>query len=150
MSNGYNKVTLFGYIGRDPELRMTGGGTALLKLSLGTTESYKDRQGEWKERTDWHQIVVWGRQAERLGKILNKGDGVFVEGSLSTRSYDSQGTKRYVTEVVAKQVLFDQRKQEAHARQDPNGPDGVDYDGYGGNVGGDVSSHFDDDDEIPF
>src|SRR5690606_35709928 len=88
MAEGLNRVILLGNLGADPELRMTGGGTAVLKLRLATSESYLDRNKQRQERTEWHRVVVWGRRAEGLGKVLNKGDRILVEGSLRTSSYD--------------------------------------------------------------
>ncbi|WP_438029114.1 single-stranded DNA-binding protein [Sorangium sp. So ce233] len=107
MSEGLNKVMLLGNVGADPELRFTQGGQAVLNLRLATNESYLDRDKQRKERTDWHNVVIWGKRAEALGKILGKGSSIFVEGSLRTSSYDDRdGNKRYKTEVVANNVLL--------------------------------------------
>lgn len=107
MAEGLNKVMLLGNIGADPELRFTQGGQAVLNLRLATTESYLDSSKERKERTDWHNVVVWGKRAEALGKILAKGSSIFVEGRLQTSSYDDRdGNKRYRTDVVANNVLL--------------------------------------------
>ncbi|MGK3995015.1 single-stranded DNA-binding protein [Sorangium sp. So ce1024] len=107
MAEGLNKVMLLGNIGADPELRFTQGGQAVLNLRLATTESYLDSSKERKERTDWHNVVVWGKRAEALGKFLAKGSSIFVEGRLQTSSYEAQdGTKRYRTDVVANNVLL--------------------------------------------
>ena len=100
-----NKVILFGNLGADPELRVTPGGTAVLKLRVATTESYKDKQtNAWKERTEWHRVTVWGKRGESLAKILSKGSKVLIEGSLRTSSYEKDGEKRYSTEVNAMDV----------------------------------------------
>ena len=106
MSEGMNRVTLFGNLGADPELRATGGGQAVLKLRLATAERYKDNSGEWKERTEWHSVVVWGKRAEALARMLRKGSRVLVEGSLRTSSYEKDGQKVYRTEVSAREVIL--------------------------------------------
>lgn len=86
---------------------MTGGGTAVLKLRLATSESYLDKDKQRQERTEWHSVVVWGKRAEGLGKILSKGDRILVEGGLRTSSYeDKDGNKRYKTEIVATNVVL--------------------------------------------
>jgi single-strand DNA-binding protein len=105
--DGLNRVMLLGNLGADPELRTTNGGTSVLKLRLATSESYLDRNKERAERTEWHSVVVWGKRAEGLGKILRKGDRLFVEGGLRTQSYDDrEGVKRYRTEVIANNVIL--------------------------------------------
>lgn len=107
MAEGLNRVMLLGNLGADPELRMTGGGQAVLKLRLATSETYLDRNKVRQERTDWHSIVVWGKRGEALSKILNKGSRLFVEGRLQTSSYDDkEGHKRYRTEVIANNVIL--------------------------------------------
>lgn len=104
---GLNRVMLLGNLGADPELRMTSGGQAVLKLRLATSETYVDKSKERQERTEWHNVVIWGKRAEALGKILRKGDRIFVEGRLQTDSYeDREGHKRYRTEVVVSNVLL--------------------------------------------
>jgi single-strand DNA-binding protein len=104
--DGLNRVLLLGNLGADPELRMTGGGQAVLKLRLATTESYLDKSKERQERTEWHNVVVWGKRAEGLSKIVRKGDRLFIEGGLRTSSYEKDGEKRYRTEVVASNVIL--------------------------------------------
>lgn len=107
MAEGLNRVMLLGNLGADPELRMTQGGQAVLKLRLATSESYLDRNRVRQERTEWHSVVVWGKRAEALGKILSKGSRIFVEGGLRTSSYDDrEGHKRYKTEVVANNIIL--------------------------------------------
>ena len=97
-----NKVILLGNLGRDPEVRTTPSGQAVANFSLATTRRWKDRDGNRQENTEWHQIVVWGRQAEIAGQYLSRGRQVFIEGRLQTRSWDDQqsGQKRYKTEIV--------------------------------------------------
>lgn len=111
MANGINRVILLGQLGADPELRMTTGGQAVLSLRLATTESYVDRNKERKERTEWHSVVVWGKRAEALGKILSKGDKILVEGSITTSSYEKDGEKRYSTKITASNIVLAGSKQ---------------------------------------
>jgi single-strand DNA-binding protein len=107
MAEGLNRVMLLGNLGADPELRMTSGGQAVLKLRLATSETYLDRNKVRQERTEWHSVVVWGRRGEALAKILAKGSRIFVEGGLRTSSYDDkEGHKRYKTEVVANNIIL--------------------------------------------
>ncbi len=107
MADGLNRVMLLGNLGADPELRMTSGGQAVLKMRLATTESYLDRNRARQERTEWHSVVIWGKRAEALNKFLAKGSRMFVEGSLRTSSYDDkEGNKRYRTEVVASNIIL--------------------------------------------
>ncbi len=107
MAEGLNRVTLMGNLGQDPELRYTQGGQAVLNIRLATTESYLDRDRVRKERTDWHNVVIWGKRAEGLSKVLRKGSSILVEGSLRTSSYEGRdGQKRWKTEVNARNVLF--------------------------------------------
>ena len=106
MAEGLNRVMLLGNLGADPELRVTPGGQAILKLRLATNESYLDRNNVRQERTEWHRITVWGRRAEALGKILQKGDSLLIEGRLQTSSYEKNGEKRYSTEVVANNIVL--------------------------------------------
>jgi single-strand DNA-binding protein len=106
MAEGLNRVMLFGNLGADPELRVTPGGQAILKLRLATNESYLDKNNVRQERTEWHRVTVWGRRAEALGKILTKGDSIFIEGRLQTSSYEKNGEKRYSTEIVANNIVL--------------------------------------------
>src|SRR5688572_9640805 len=107
MAEGLNRVMLLGNLGADPELRMTSGGQAVLKLRLATSETYMDKNRQRQERTEWHNVVIWGRRAEALAKILTKCTRIFVEGGLRTSSYeDRDGNKRYRTEVVSTNILL--------------------------------------------
>ena len=101
-----NKVLLLGNLGRDPELRSTPKGNQVLNFPMATTRRWKDREtDEIHDQTDWHRIVVWGRQAEVLSEYLKKGSQVHVEGRLQTRSWtDNDGGKRYTTEIVASRI----------------------------------------------
>jgi single-strand DNA-binding protein len=106
MAEGLNKVLLLGNLGADPELRVTPGGQAVLKLRLATTESYLDRNNARQERTEWHSVTVWGKRGEALAKILSKGSSIFVEGSIRTSSYEKDGQKHYRTEINANNILL--------------------------------------------
>ena len=102
-----NKVILVGNLGNDPETRATGGGNSVTQLRLATTEKYKDRDGNPQERTEWHTVIVWGKQGEACGKHLTKGRQVYVEGRLTTRKWqDKEGKDRYTTEVIGDNVRF--------------------------------------------
>jgi len=97
-----NKVILLGNLGRDPETRYTTGGDAVTNLSIATSEQWKDKSGEKQERTEWHRVVLFGRQAEIAGEYLKKGRSVYIEGRLQTRKYtDKDGVEKYSTEIVA-------------------------------------------------
>src|SRR5262245_53711116 len=97
-----NRVILVGRLGRDPETRYTSSGQAVANFSLATDESYKDRNGERQKRTEWHKIVVWGKQAEIAQQYLKKGSLVFIEGRIQSREWqDKEGQKRTSFEIVA-------------------------------------------------
>jgi single-strand DNA-binding protein len=97
-----NKVILVGRLGRDPETRYTGGGQAVANFSIATDETYKDRNGEKQKRTEWHKIVVWGKQAEIAQQYLKKGSLLFLEGRIQSREWqDKEGQKRTSFEIVA-------------------------------------------------
>lgn len=97
-----NKVILVGNLGRDPETRYTTSGDAVTNIRLATTDTWKDKNGEKQERTEWHNIVFYGRQAEIAGEYLKKGSQIYVEGRLQTRKWqDKEGQDRYTTEIVA-------------------------------------------------
>lgn len=105
MAEGLNRAILVGNLGVDPELKFTQGGQAVLRIRLATTESFLNRTGERQERTDWHTVVVWGKRAEALNKILSKGRTIWVEGRIQTRSWeDKDGGKRYSTEINANNI----------------------------------------------
>ncbi|MEO8484915.1 MAG: single-stranded DNA-binding protein [Betaproteobacteria bacterium] len=96
-----NKVILLGNLGRDPETRYTTGGDAVTNLRIATTETWKDKSGEKQEKTEWHSVVLFGRQAEIAGEYLKKGRPVYIEGRLQTRKYtDKEGVEKYATEIV--------------------------------------------------
>ena len=96
-----NKVMLIGNLGKDPEVRYTASGQAVTSFSLATSEKFKGKNGEWEERTEWHNITLWGKLAEIAGEYLAKGKTVYIEGRLQTRKWqDKSGNDRYTTEIV--------------------------------------------------
>ncbi len=103
-----NKVILIGNLGRDPEVRTTPSGQTVASFSIATSETFNDRTGTRQERTDWHNITVWGKQAEACGQYLKKGRSVYVEGRISYQQYEAKdgSGKRYRTEIVAQRVQF--------------------------------------------
>ena len=103
MARGVNKAILIGNLGRDPEVRYSPGGSAVTKISIATTEAWKDREsGEQKEKTEWHRVVFFGRLAEIASEYLKKGSQVYVEGRIQTNKWqDKDGNDRYTTEIVA-------------------------------------------------
>ncbi len=124
---GLNKVMLIGNLGRDPELRYTQSGQAVANFTLATNEQWTNKNGEREERTEWHRIVVWGRQAEICGEYLSKGRQIYVEGRLQTREWeDREGNKRNTTEISANKVLMLGPRGEASTEvtqsAEPTGP----------------------------
>lgn len=105
MSDGMNKVILMGNLGADPDLRYTQGGGAVLNLRLATTETWL-KDNEKQSRTDWHQVVVWGKRGEALARLLSKGSQILVEGGLRTSSWEKEGVKHWKTEVHATNVML--------------------------------------------
>ena len=96
-----NKVMLIGNLGKDPEVRFTASGQAVASFSLATSEKFKGKTGEWEERTEWHNITLWGKLAEIAGEYLSKGKTIYVEGRLQTRKWqDKSGNDRYTTDIV--------------------------------------------------
>jgi len=118
MAEGLNRVMLIGNLGADPELRVTPGGQSVLKLRLATNESYLDKNNVRQERTEWHRVTVWGRRAEALGKLLAKGETIYVEGRISTTSYEKDGEKKYSTEVVATNIILTGGRSRGGDRED--------------------------------
>lgn len=134
-----NKATIIGHLGRDPELRHTGGGNAVANFSIATTERWKDRNGEKQEKTEWHNVVAWGVLGENCDKYLHKGSKAYVEGRLQTREWeDREGQKRRTTEIVAMNVVF----------LDPKGSS--DRGGGGGGGRSNYQPPPPDDDDVPF
>lgn len=172
MARGVNKVILIGNLGQEPELRYTGSGTAVCNMRLATNESYTDRDGNEVDKTEWHNVVAWGRLGEICNEYLQKGSQVYFEGSLQTRSWeDRDGNTRYTTEVKAREMRFldsarqaepagedfnqdrdyqdedfDQRPPQQQSRQ----PSGSDPDSRREQSGDDEEETFEPDDELPF
>lgn len=131
MARGVNKVIIVGNLGKDPEVRYTQGGQAVADFTVATTEAWTDKAGAQQEKTEWHRIVVWGKNAENCGKYLSKGRQVYIEGRLQTREWqDKEGQKRYTTEVVANDVMFLGGGQGGGARGGEEAPP------YGADMGG--------------
>ena len=148
-----NKAQLIGNLGADPEIRHTQGGTAVCELRIATTERRKTGD-EWKEHTEWHRVVVWAKRAENCSKYLSKGSKVYVEGRMTTRSWDDKdGNKRYTTEIVADDVQFLDSKKDSGSRGGHNGPSeslpGADRD-YPMDRGGNGAHGGGPDDDLPF
>src|SRR3989338_10173241 len=130
-----NKAILFGNLTRDPELRALPSGMNVCNFSIATNRTYKDRDGKKQEQTDFHNVVVFGRQADTVSQYLKKGSSVYVEGRIQTRSWEQNGEKKYRTEVVADSVQFGPRSSGGGARkeqddsqeQEGNNNPGIDY-----------------------
>lgn len=103
-----NKVILVGNLGKDPEVKYTPSGAAVAKFSIATSYRYKDKNEQWQDQTEWHNVVAWARLAEIAGEYLKKGSKVYVEGRLQTRSWDDKNTnqKKYMTEVVVNDLVL--------------------------------------------
>ncbi|HKB07285.1 MAG TPA: single-stranded DNA-binding protein [Candidatus Polarisedimenticolia bacterium] len=112
-----NRVILIGRLGRDPEVRYTQNGTAVANFTLATNEVWTDKGGERQERTEWHRIVIWGKQAEIAREHLSKGKQVYVEGSIQTRQWDDrEGNKRQTTEIKAMRFVMLGRPETGESR----------------------------------
>ena len=139
-----NKVMLIGNLGKDPEVRFTPQGKAATRFPIATSEVWNDQDGNRQERTEWHNIVVWGKQAETCAQYLAKGRQVFIEGSIRTRQYDDKdGARKWFTEVVAQRVQFLGSREGAGGGARPAGG------GAGGSMG-DLPPAAPEDDDIPF
>ena len=118
-----NKVMLIGNLGKDPEMRFATSGTAVAKFSIATSERTKDKvSGEWVEKTEWHNIVLFGKQAELAGEFLSKGKTVYIEGRLQTQKYEKDGIMRYNTEIVGDKIEFLSPKSEGARRNPESAP----------------------------
>jgi single-strand DNA-binding protein len=139
-----NKVMLIGNLGKDPEVRYTASGTAVASFSLATSDRIKNKNGEWEDRTEWHNITLWGRLAEIAGEYLAKGKSVYIEGRLQTRKWqDRDGKDRYTTEVVGDRMQMLSGKGEGGGR-----PQGSRFEGSDGPSL--EEPPFNPDDDIPF
>ena len=145
-----NKAMLIGRLGADPEVRYTQSNTAVATLSIATSERFKDSNGEYQERTEWHRVVAWSRLAEICQQYLKKGSQVYIEGPIQTRSWeDKDGQKKYTTEIKALQMIM----------LDSKGGNGENYNANDSGKGGDkplssnvdLGNNFDEmDDDLPF
>jgi single-strand DNA-binding protein len=108
MAKSLNKVMLIGNVGKDPEVKYTPRGIPVAKLSVATNEAFKDKAGEWQERTEWHNVVAFQRLAEIVGEYVQKGKKLYIEGRLQTSSWEDKpsGQKKYRTEVIAQTLLL--------------------------------------------
>ena len=106
MAKSVNKVILIGNLTRDPEVKYTPQGTAVAKIGIATNERFKDKDGQWQDRPEYHNIVAWQRLAEIAGEYLKKGSKVYIEGRLQTSSWEKDGQKHYKTEVVAGDLVL--------------------------------------------
>ncbi len=122
MALSVNKVTLLGNLGKDPDYRVTPNGTPVCKFTIATSESFKNSSDQWEERTEWHNVECWRYTADTANKHLKKGTKVYVEGKLKTDSYEKDGITRYMTKVVATEIVLIQPKDSSQ--------------GGGGNYGG--------------
>jgi single-strand DNA-binding protein len=148
MAGTVNRVILVGRLGKDPEIRSLPSGTSVTKFSIATDERFTDKAGEKQERTEWHNIVAWGKLAEICGQYLRKGKLVFIEGSIRTDSWDDKetGVKKYRTEIIAQNMQMLDKKGD---------DEGGGYSGGGGyrkpaSSGAPAGPAIDDDDEVPF
>ena len=158
-----NKAIIVGNLGADPEVRYTQSNTAVATLSVATSERYKDNTGEWKENTEWHRIVAWGRTAEIAQEYLRKGSKIYVEGPIQTRQWqDSEGQTRYTTEIKALTMrMLDSRgdnsgggaprQNRQQPQQQQQQPAQVNDSGKSMSSNTDLNKNFDDiDDDLPF
>ena len=153
---GVNKVMLLGRLGKDPELRYTPSQTPVASFSMATGERRKDQSGEWVEHTEWHNVVVFGRQAENCSNYLKKGREIFLEGRIQTRKWqDKEGKDRWTTEIIANNVQFVGGRGEGASYGSNDGPSSgagmpgglVSADAMSGGAAAEISF---DDDDIPF
>ena len=121
---GINKVILIGNLGKDPEIRSLENGVKVASFSLATTESYKNKDGQKVEQTEWHNIVVWRGLAEVAEKYLKKGSQIYLEGKIRTRSWDDkEGNKKYTTEIIGDTfTMLGSRRDEGHQNTEPSSP----------------------------
>jgi single-strand DNA-binding protein len=134
--SGINKVIIVGRLGNDPEMKAVGQGATVTRLSVATSESWTDKNGQKQERTEWHRVTVWGKLAELCGKYLAKGKQVYVEGKLQTRSWEDNGVKKYATDIVASTVQFLSASGGASAGSSQDNSAGMNQSSGGGNNGG--------------
>lgn len=148
--NGVNKVFILGNLGRDPEVKELQSGTKVANIPVATTENYKDRNGERQERTEWHNVDLWNRQAEVAEQYLSKGDTVFIEGTIRTDKWqDQEGNDRYTTKIrgLSMTMLGKRNRDEGGAASAPQ-PEKGQNQPEGGSA--DLDQGGDDSDDLPF
>lgn len=125
MPKSLNRATLIGNLGKDPELKYTPQGTPVATFSIATSSRYKDKQGEWQDKTEWHNITAWQRLAEICGQYLHKGSKVYIEGRIETQSWEKDGQKHYKTVIIAQELIMLSGKEEgeSHASSSRSEPD---------------------------
>jgi single-strand DNA-binding protein len=130
MAKSVNKVILLGNVGKDPEIRSTGGGTMVANLTLATSDRQKDAQGNWQDRTEWHNLVAFSRTAEIIRDYVKKGSKLYVEGKIQTRSWDDKesGQKRYRTEIVVNDLSLLSGREEGSSGGYSRGAGASSYD----------------------
>ena len=152
MGKTVNKVILLGNVGKDPEIKSTTGGTLVANLSLATSERYKDKGGEWQERTEWHNLVSYARGAEILRDYVKKGSKLYVEGRITTRSWDDKetGKRAYRTEIVVNEISLLSPAEGSNGRTAANGRDSQRRTNRPSEPADDFGSAGITDDDIPF
>lgn len=146
---GVNKVILLGNVGQDPEMRYTPAGKAIASFSVATSERYKDKEGNTQERTEWHRVTLFGRQAEIAGEYLRKGSQVYIEGRIQTEKYtDKEGVERYATKIIGDRLQLLGRRSEDGGASD--GHSGKSQGSTGGGCGHPAPMDDLGEDEIPF
>jgi single-strand DNA-binding protein len=150
MAKSLNRVCLLGNLGGDPEMKTTPQGKSVCTLNIATNDTFKDKNGEWKEITDWHKVILWEGLADTAHKYLRKGRKVYIEGRLKTRSYDDKdGVKRYITEVTASIMIMldggrDQGESSSYAKAN-------EYQGSDTSYDSQMESHLPpEEDDLPF
>ena len=130
MAKSVNKVILIGNLGKDPEVKVTPSGTPVAKFTLATNERYKDKNGQWQDRTEWHNLVAWQRTAEIIGEYVKKGSKIYVEGRLQTSSWDdkSTGEKKYRTEIVVNDLVLLSGRGDGEGASRSTGAGGSNFD----------------------
>jgi single-strand DNA-binding protein len=157
MARSVNKVTLLGNVGKDPEIRSTAGGNMVANLTLATSDNQKDAQGAWQERTEWHNLVAFKRTAEIVRDYVKKGSKLYIEGKITTRSWDDKesGQKRYKTEILVNELVLLSGREEGgsssggYSRQQTGGSASMDQRPAAGHDEYAQSAEISDDD-IPF
>ncbi|MFZ0663316.1 MAG: single-stranded DNA-binding protein [Acidobacteriaceae bacterium] len=153
MAKSVNKVILLGNVGKDPEIRATGGGTMVASFSLATTDRTKDQSGNWTDRTEWHNLVAFQRTAEIIRDYVKKGSKLYVEGRIQTRSWDDKtsGEKKYRTEIIVNDISLLSGRSEGEGGGNYNRSSSTSYDQRSSAPADDVAQSTEiTDDDIPF